>query len=103
MRDFIAMLLKSELVIPSAKEMQTDGAGLEPLFFDKDGVGMLAAFTSKSRMAQFTNVAPYYLVMNAFDLLKMMPKEYGVVINPGRGIGFDISPSGIAEIIKDFA
>lgn len=103
MKDFIVVLLGSELIVPSAKEMQDDGSGLEPLFFDKNGVAMLATFTDKSRMSQFTNVARYCLVMNAFDLLKMVPREYGVVINPGTDGGFDISPSGIKDIIKDFS
>ena len=100
MKEFIATLLVSEIAVPSTTEMQTDGSGLTPLFFNKEGIGMLVAFTDKSRISQLTNSTHYCLVLNAFDLLKRMPKEYGLVINPGSDAGFDISPSGIQEIIK---
>jgi len=102
MKEFIATLLKSELAVPSTTEMQADAVGLTPLFLNKKGVGMLAAFTDKSRIPQFTNVARYCLAVKAFDLLKKMPREYGLVINPGCDVGFDVSPDGIREIIKDF-
>jgi hypothetical protein len=102
MKKFIALLLVSELAVPSTTEMRADGTGLTPLFFDKEGVGMLAAFTDKSRISKFTDVAHYCLAVKALDLLKRMPTEYGLVINPDCEVGFDITPSGIREIIKDF-
>lgn len=34
---------------------------------------------------------------------KRVPGGYGVVINPGTPLGFEISPSGVGEILKDFA
>ncbi|WP_196297808.1 SseB family protein [Xanthomonas albilineans] len=100
--EFVATLLVSELVVPSTTEIQPDGSGLTPLFFDNKGVGMLVAFTEKSRISEFTKMAGYCLEVKAFDLLKRIPVEYGVVINPGCDVGFDISPNGIREIIKDF-
>lgn len=101
-KEFIATLLMSDLAVPSTTEMQADGSGLTPLFFDKEGIGMLAAFTDKSRISELTNVARYCLIVKAFDLLKRMPREYGLVINPGCDVGFDISPDGIREVVKDF-
>ena len=41
--------------------------------------------------------------MNAFDLLRRMPPEYGIVINPGADVGFDLPPGGIQDIVKDFS
>src|SRR5690606_20578442 len=79
-RDLISMLLVSKLVVPSATEIQADGSGLTPLFFNKEGVGMLAAFTSISRVKEFTSVAKYCLEIRALDLLKGVPMEYGIVI-----------------------
>jgi hypothetical protein len=37
------------------------------------------------------------------DVLRRVPGGYGVVINPGTSLGFEISPSGVGEILKDFA
>lgn len=45
----------------------------------------------------------YCISMNAFDLLRRMPPEYGIVINPGADVGFDLPPGGIQDIVKDFS
>ncbi|MGS0571770.1 SseB family protein [Xanthomonas oryzae] len=102
MSDFITKLLASELAVASTTEMNADGVGLTPLFLDKEGVAMLVAFTEKSRISEFTSMANYCLEIKVFDLFKIIPGEYGVVINPGCDVGFDISPDGIREIIKSF-
>jgi len=37
------------------------------------------------------------------DVLRRVPGGYGVVVNPGTTLGFEISASGVGEILKDFA
>lgn len=96
-------IMDADLALPSAEEVRADGSGFEPLFFDKEGTGMLVAFTNKSYALQYAKVASYCLVMKGKDVLRRLPHQYGLVINPGRDIGFDISPEGIQKMLNDFA
>lgn len=96
------MLVGSVLFVPSATEVMEDGSGFQPLLFDKGNARMLACFSDKSRVGDFSSLAPYGVTMKGRDILVRIPSGYGVVVNPGNLIGFDISPEGIAEVISDF-
>ena len=102
MQDLLQLLLKSNVAVPSGTAVAPDGAGFQPLLFKKDGVDMIALFTAKSRMKDFADMTPYVLEIKGGDFLKRIPKECGVVVNPGLSEGFDISPPGIAKILSDF-
>jgi hypothetical protein len=41
--------------------------------------------------------------MLMFEVLRRVPGGYGVVVNPGTSLGFEISPAGLQEILKDFS
>ncbi len=97
--EFIRQLVSSDLALPTAKEVQEDGSGFEPIFFEKQGTRMLAVFTDKARASQLTHVAKYCLVMNGLEVLRRMPPENGIVVNPGLKVGFELSREGIAQIV----
>jgi hypothetical protein len=80
-----------------------DGSGFQPLLFDKNNVKMVACFTSKERIGEFAKMAEYFLLLQGREFLKRIPPQYGLVINPGQTVGFDITPEGISRIVKDFA
>jgi hypothetical protein len=101
--DFVRLLYSSEIALLSASEVKTDGTGFEPVIFDKQGISMLAAFTAKERTTHLQHIARFCLVMKGFDVLRRMPKGYGLVVNPGLAEGLEISPSGIAEILDEYA
>ncbi len=101
--ELLAVLMDSEVAVPSATAVLADGSGMQPLMFPKNGVQMLACFTEKNRIGEFSSVAPYCLVLKGRDLLRRVPPGYGLVVNPGTSTGFDVSPHGIAKIVKDFA
>lgn len=102
MPDLLKSLLIAEIVVPSATEVMDDGSGFQPLLFSKDETQMLACFSSKELIGDFSEMAPYCLVMQGKDVLLRLPPKYGLVLNPGQKIGFDISPEGIAKIISEF-
>ena len=102
MAEFMKIFLASTVELPSANEVHVDGAGLSPIIFDKEGVGMLALFTHKDRIASFAERAPYCVSIKAIDVLRRLPPGYGVVVNPGVKFGFDISSDGVREILRDF-
>jgi hypothetical protein len=96
-------LADADVAVPSAGEVHEDGSGFQPLLFPKEGVPMLACFTDKSRIGEFAEVAPYCLVMKGRDLLRRMPPDHGLVVNPGGTVGFDMPPEGIARFVQELA
>lgn len=101
-RKVITALIESELAVPSGAEVMQDGSGFQPLLFPKEDVQMVACFTDRSRIGEFASVAPYCLQLNGGDFLRRMPAGYGLVVNPGQSVGFDISPDGIERIVSEF-
>jgi len=101
--EFIRKLVSSDLALPTAEEVQEDGSGFMPILFDKHGTKMLAVFTDKVRASQLEHVAKYCLVMNGLSVLRRIPPGYGLVVNPGLEVGFELSADGVVEIVKDLS
>jgi len=100
---FMKAFVASEVVLLTGSLVTPDGSGFDPLLFDKQGVLHVSVFTDMSRVGFHSQQAPHTLRMLMLDVLKHVPGGYGVVINPGTPLGFEISPSGVGEILKDFA
>lgn len=100
---FMKAFVASEVVLLTGSLVTPDGSGFDPLLFDKQGVLHVSVFTDMSRVGFHSQQAPHTLRMLMLDVLKRVPGGYGVVINPGTSLGFEVSPSGVGEILKDFA
>lgn len=103
MSEFIRTFVDSELVVPSGAEVMSDGSGFQPLLFKKEQAQMVGCFSEKQRIGEYTEMTPYYLTMKGRDLLRRLPPSYGIVINPGCSLGFDISPDGVARIVSELS
>lgn len=94
--EFMKILLKSKIYIPSTEEVQLDGQGLQPLFFEKQGIAMVAVFTELSRITDdLKRHAKYCLSIRTRAFIEGFPKGFGIVINPGHLVGLEISSEGI--------
>ncbi|MEN5266608.1 SseB family protein [Stenotrophomonas sp. TWI587] len=100
---FMKAFVASEVVLLTGSLVTPDGSGFDPLLFDKQGVLHVSVFTDMSRVGFHSQQAPHTIRMLMREVLKRVPGGYGVVINPGTSLGFEISPSGVGEILKDFA
>ena len=100
--DLMKALVAAELVVPSAGQVWSDGSGFEPLLFSKDGMLLVACFTDRSRIAEYTEMAPHFVMMRGDAFFKGVPEGYGVAENPGQEVGFEISPQGLGKVIEDF-
>lgn len=100
---FMKAFVASEVVLLTGSLVTPDGSGFDPLLFDKQGVLHVSVFTDMSRVGFHSQQAPHTIRMLMLEVLKRVPGGYGVVINPGTALGFEISPSGVGEILKDFA
>ncbi|GAB1263396.1 SseB family protein [Aurantivibrio infirmus] len=99
---FLEEFLKSDVVVPSEDGVLPDGYGIAPLVFNKVSIQMLGAFTSLSRASIYKAQAPYCLSIKGIELLKRMPPNTGLVVNPSYSVGFEIPPNGIEKILRDF-
>lgn len=100
---FMKAFVASEVVLLTGSLVTPDGSGFDPLLFDRQGVLHVSVFTDMSRVGFHSQQAPHTIRMLMLEVLKRVPGGYGVVINPGTSLGFEISPSGVGEILKDFA
>ena len=102
-RTFMQAFVASEVVLLTGSLVTPDGSGFDPLLFDKQGVLHVAVFTDMSRVGFHQQQAPHNIRMLMLEVLRRVPGGYGVAINPGTSLGFEISPSGVGEILKDFS
>ncbi len=101
LHEFIKIFLESELIVPSAVETQ-EGDFIVPLFFKKEGQSMLSVFASPFFLEMYKNNVKKCFIMKGKEVLMRLPPNVGLVINPGCSEGFDVSPAGAQDIVKDF-
>lgn len=102
-RTFMEAFVASEIVLLTGSLVTPDGSGFDPLLFDKQGTLHVAVFTDPARVGNHAQQAPHQIRWLMLDVLRRVPGGYGVVINPSTSLGFEISPGGVGEILKDFA
>jgi hypothetical protein len=95
--DVIGAFLGADLVVPSGAPVGEGFAGFVPVLYDREGVQMLAVFTTFDRAREVTHQAPYAITLRGSALLAMMPDGSGVVVNPGHRVGFEMSPDGVRQ------
>jgi hypothetical protein len=87
MPDFLRLFAASMIIVPSAGEVKKGWEGFQPLFFNKQGVHMLACFSAPERNDASPETFPYFLEIMAEKFLISLKPGLGVVCIPG-------SPSG---------
>ncbi len=100
---FMKAFVASDVVLLTGSLVTPDGSGFDPLLFDKQGTLHVAVFTDMERVGFHSQQAPHTIRMQMLEVLKRVPGGYGVVVNPGTSLGLELSPTGIGEILKDFA
>ena len=101
MEDFLGILVKSQVFVPSRQEVQPDGAGLAPLVLEQEGKPFVAIFSSLERAKAAAGQSAYCLQIVCGALLPRLPHGYGLVINPGSVLGLQIDAAGIQKIYQE--
>jgi hypothetical protein len=99
--DVIELFLRSQVFVASATSVSDVGEGLIPLLFDRDNETMLAAFCTPERALKFGDLTPFGVLMYGSDLVKWMDDGYGLVVNPGWEIGFEVPVAGVRKLRKN--
>lgn len=101
MLDVLEVFATTTVVVPSATEVTDNLAQLQPVLFDVDGRSMLAAFTHVDQIAEFGRVATFALSIAGRALLVSIPPGAGIVVNPSRSIGFELTPEGLTLFLAE--
>ena len=102
-RAFREGFVAAGVVLLGGSRVTPEGSGWDPLLFDRQGTLHVAVFTGPARVGIHSQQAPHQIRWLMLDVLRRVPGGYGVVVNPGTTLGFEISASGVGEILKDFA
>lgn len=96
---FLDVLVRSQVAVPSKAGVLDNGQGLDPLFFDRNGIAMAAVFTDISRvMPEHSTQAPFCLQVRADWLIKGMQPDCGLVLFAAPGKGCELSPQALQEL-----
>ena len=103
LKAFFGLLLSSNLAVPSITSVNADGTGLAPVVYEREGISRVGVFTDKERAEVVKDHAGYVLVTSGYDFLRRIPKGYGLVVNPGYAVGFEMTPDGMAGMLQDLS
>ena len=97
--EFLAAFMEATVFLPSNSEIKSDGSGFTPMLFDKFGELLMCVFTASDRINGF---AEFCLAVKGHRLLSCL-RRYGIVVNPGYHVGFEIPAERIKDICREFA
>ncbi len=102
MDEFLKVFVSSELFMPSVTECGDNPSKLVPLVFRKGSTSMAALFTNLQRIDPFKDKIKDVLAMKGGEFLLRAAPGFGIVVNPGWPIGFDIADYAIKDLVSRF-
>ncbi|WP_225673967.1 SseB family protein [Thalassolituus marinus] len=102
-KGIITSMMKSNLFLASATEVQGDRTGLNPMVFYTPNGDMLAVFSNMDLISEFSEDFRYAVSMSGKEILSRLPSSVGIVVNPGSENGFEIKPDHIKKILSEYA
>lgn len=99
--DVLDLFAVSQVIVPSATQVADNLDQLQPVLFEVEEASMLAVFTHADQIAEFGNLAAYTLTIDGRSLLTSIPPGAGMVVNPSRSIGFELTPEGLGVFLGE--
>lgn len=106
--DLLEALFASQVFMPMRDEKPAllniqRSTSAQPLVLNaEDGTPVLVLFSSPERAKDFVKDYPGYgggLLTEFTWVLEKMGRDYGIALNPGTEIGFDMEPETVNELI----
>ena len=101
-QEFVAKLVGSSIAVPSRTEVREPGA-VRPILLDKGNETFVAAYTKVAYADAFRHLAGYCLQIDALAWLRAMPRDVGLVLNPGMDATIQFSAPGVQQIVRNFS
>lgn len=99
---FMKVFVVVEVVLQIGSLVILDGSGFDFLLFDKQGVLYVVVFIDLLCVGVYNQQVLYMICMLMIEVLCCVFGGYGVVVNLGIVLGFELLLQGIGEILKDF-
>ena len=99
MLEVLDRFARSQIIVPSGTQVTDNLAQLQPVLFEARGASMIAVFTHSDQIAEFGDLAAFALTIDGRSLLVSIPPGAGVVVNPSRSIGFELTPEGLGVFL----
>lgn len=110
--DLLHYLLNTQVFLPVQDEKPAAlnvqrSQRAQPLVLNaEDGTPVLVLFSSPERAKEFVKDYPGYsggLLTEFRWVLEKMGSDYGIALNPGTDIGFDMEPDTVNELARSLA
>jgi len=110
--DLLETLMTSQVFMPVQDEkpavlnIQRSNRAQPLVLTAEDGTPVLALFSSPERAKDFTRDYPGYgggLLTEFTWVLEKMGRDFGIALNPGSEIGFDMEPQTVNELVDALA
>lgn len=110
--DLLESLLTSQVFMPVQEEKAAvlniqRSARAQPLVLtSEEGAPILILFSSPERSKEFVRDYPGFgggLLTEFTWVLERMGRDYGIALNPGSEIGFDMEPETVNELVDSLA
>ena len=96
--DMLAQLVALPIILPSAAEIDAQGAGYEPLLFDRLGTHMVAAFSNEELASKYADSHPYLKAITAGAFIELLKPEFGLVLNPHLETSLEMVPDFLDKL-----
>lgn len=103
MQTVLWTMAASTLFVPSAEEPGESFADFRPVYFPKGGIEMLAVYSTPEAAGAVSQLAPWVVTLTGSQIVRMMPRDKGLVLNPGSTEGFDIEPEGLKVLREEIS
>ena len=106
--DLLQTLMTSQVFMPVQDEkpavlnIQRSSRAQPLVLTAEDGTSVLALFSSPERAKEFTKDYPGFgggLLAEFTWVLEKMGRDFGIALNPGSEIGFDMEPETVNELV----
>ncbi len=96
--EMLGKLMAMDIILPSAAEIDAEGAGYEPLSFDRFGTRMIAAFSNAELAAKYADTHPHTKPVIAGAFIELLMPDVGLVINPHEETSLEMIPDFLDKL-----
>lgn len=97
----VRLVLRVNLVVPTATDPTAEGARLQPLILEQDGKTSMITYTSGQAAARIGERAPFAVTMTGAQVAQGLGEEIGLVIDTGSA-AIALTPADVARALLEY-
>ena len=101
-KDLLQKILENEFYLVCDENVLSSKKIMLPLCIEIDSQKYICVFTNRDWVNQYLNPNTVLVKLKAMEVLRIIPKKYGLIINPNYDASVKFDSSGIQNILRDF-